>query len=131
MTLSELRDYFKVNFPWADIISVGKIDQNKERAVCFYRSKLSRPKINTIGGKENRTYSVLPISILLRYGKNYEAAAQKALEIYDFFDEKSFEINGERVFAISLYAGPIDVGSDDYGVYENTLEFDIYIQREV
>lgn len=131
MTLSQLRDYFKANFPWNDSISVGKIDQNKERAVCFYHSKVSRPKINTIGGKENRSYSVMPITILLRYGKNYEAATQKAQSIYDFFDEMSFIYNDERVFVISPYNEPIDVGTDDMGIYENTLEFDIYMQREV
>lgn len=130
MTLSDLRDYFKSNFPWKESISVGKIDKNKERAVCFYRSKVSRPKINTIGGKGNRSYTVLPISILLRFGKNYEAAAEKAGEIYNFFDEKTFDLNNERVFTVSPYSSPIDLGTDDQGVYENSLEFDLYITKK-
>lgn len=130
MTLSDLRDYFKSDFPWKESISVGKIDKNKERAVCFYHSKVSRPKINTIGGKANRSYTVLPISILLRFGKNYEAAAEKAKEIYGFFDEKTFDLNNERVFVISPYNEPIDLGTDDQGVYENSLEFDLYITKK-
>ena len=130
MTLSDLRDYFKSDFPWKESISVGKIDKNKERAVCFYHSKVSRPKINTIGGKANRSYTVLPISVLLRFGKNYEAAAEKAKEIYDFFDEKTFDLNNERVFVISPYNEPIDLGTDDQGVYENSLEFDLYITKK-
>lgn len=130
MTLSDLRDYFKSDFPWKESISVGKIDKNKERAVCFYHSKVSRPKINTIGGKGNRSYTVLPISILLRFGKNYEAAAEKAKEIYGFFDEKTFDLNNERVFVISPYNEPIDLGTDDQGVYENSLEFDLYITKK-
>lgn len=130
MTLSDLRDYFKSDFPWKESISVGKIDKNKERAVCFYHSKVSRPKINTIGGKANRSYTVRPISILLRFGKNYEAAAEKAKEIYDFFDEKTFDLNNERVFVISPYNEPIDLGTDDQGVYENSLEFDLYITKK-
>ena len=130
MTLSDLRDYFKSNFSWKESISVGKIDKNKERAVCFYHSKVSRPKINTVGGKGNRSYTVLPISILLRFGKNYEAAAEKAKEIYDFFDEKTFDLNNERVFVISPYNAPIDLRTDDQGVYENSLEFDLYITKK-
>lgn len=130
MTLSDLRDYFKSDFLWKESISVGKIDKNKERAVCFYHSKVLRPKINTIGGKANRSYTVLPISILLRFGKNYEAAAEKAKEIYDFFDEKTFDLNNERVFVISPYNEPIDLGTDDQGVYENSLEFDLYITKK-
>ena len=125
-----MRDYFKSDFPWKESISVGKIDKNKERAVCFYHSKVSRPKINTIGGKANRSYTVRPISILLRFGKNYEAAAEKAKEIYDFFDEKTFDLNNERVFVISPYNEPIDLGTDDQGVYENSLEFDLYITKK-
>lgn len=130
MTLSDLRDYFKSDFPWKESISVGKIDKNKERAVCFYHSKVSRPKINTIGGKVNRSYTLLPITILLRFGKNYEAAAEKAEEIYNFFDEKTFDLNNERVFAVSPYSAPIDLGTDDQGVYENSLEFDLYITKK-
>lgn len=130
MTLSELRDCFKSNFPWKESISVGKIDNNKDRAVCFYRSKVSRPKINTVGGKVNRSYTLLPITILLRFGKNYEAAAEKAEEIYNFFDEKTFDLNNERVFVVSPYSAPIDLGTDDQGVYENSLEFDLYIVKK-
>ncbi len=130
MTLSDLRDYFKSDFPWKESISVGKIDMNKERAVCFYHSKVSRPKINTIGGKGNRSYTVLPISVLLRFGKNYEAAAEKAEEIYNFFDERTFDLNNERIFVISPYNAPIDLGTDDQGVYENSLEFDLYITKK-
>lgn len=130
MKLSELRDYFKSNFPWEESLSVGKIDNNKDRAVCFYCSKVSRPKINTIGGKVNRSYTLLPITILLRFGKNYEAAAEKAEEIYNFFDEKTFDLNNERVFVVSPYFAPIDLGTDDQGVYENSLEFNLYIVKK-
>lgn len=130
MTLSELRDYFKSNFPWKESISVGKIDNNKDRAVCFYRSKVSRPKINTVGGKVNRSYTLLPITILLRFGKNYEAATEKAEEIYNFFDEKTFDLNNERIFVVSPYSAPIDLGTDDQGIYENSLEFDLYIVKK-
>lgn len=130
MTLSDLRDYFKTNFPWKDSISVGKIDKNKDQAVCFYYSKVSRPKINTVGGKDNRSYTLTPISILLRFGKNYEAAAEKAREIYDFFDEKTYDLKNERVFVISPYNRPIDLGTDDQGIYENSLEFDLYITKK-
>ena len=130
MTLSDLRDYFKIKFPWKDSISVGKIDKNQDQAVCFYHSKVSRPKINTVGGKGNRSYTLKPMSILLRFGKNYEAAAEKAREIYDFFDEKTYDLKNERVFIISPYDGPIDLGTDDQGVYENSLEFDLYITKK-
>ena len=41
MTLKEYKDYFKNEFGWTDSISIGKIDNNQEKALCFYDSKSS------------------------------------------------------------------------------------------
>lgn len=129
MTLSQLRDYFIMFFPWAESCSVGKIDKNKDNAVCFYVSKLPRAKVSAFGGKQNRGSDVKPVTVLLRYGRNAPAAEQMAEEIYDFFDETTFYIDDKRVFVISRYDGPIPYGTDDRGVYEYSFEFDFYIEK--
>ncbi|MBP3328727.1 MAG: hypothetical protein J6L91_07455 [Clostridia bacterium] len=126
MFLSELKDFFKTSFGWTEGISIGKIDNNLKRAICFYNSRHGVPKTGTIGGKQNRSYELKPVTILLRWDNNADAAERKAKEIYDFFDEKEFHLNGKRVFCISRYEGPIDLGTDDRGIYEFSFEFDIY-----
>ena len=35
MTLKQYKDYFKENFKRIDTISIGKIDNNQEKAICF------------------------------------------------------------------------------------------------
>ena len=50
MTLKQYKDYFKDNFKWTDSISIGKIDNNQEKAICFYNSNRILVYVGTIGG---------------------------------------------------------------------------------
>lgn len=126
MTLSEIRDYFIKNFGWEGSISIGKIDQNKDIAFCFYDSKQPRAKETAIGGKEYKSYTVKPVTALLRFGTNPNVAEKKAEEIYNFFDEKTIYINEKRVFIISRYDSAIPLGTDEKGIYEYSFNFDFY-----
>lgn len=128
MTLKQIKDYFKTTFNWTDDISTGKIDNNKEKAICFYNSKRSYFK-GTIGGVANKSTHIKPITILLRYTKNQNTAEIKAQEIYDFFLERSFFIDNKRVFVIIQGDEPISLGTDENNVYEYSLELDMYIER--
>ena len=128
--LKAIKDFFNTKYGWSDSISVGRIDKDCDRAVCFYRSKVPLPKLSALGGKENKSFERLPVTMLLRFTKSPETAAEKAQELYDFFDEKTFVIENRRVFVISRYDIPIDLGSDENGVCEYSLELDFYINKE-
>lgn len=128
MTLKPIKDYFKENFKWVDSISTGKIDDNQEKAICFYNSKRSY-FTGVIGGNANKSTDLKPITILLRYTKNQNTAEIKAQEIYDFFNERSFFIENKRIFVIMQSTEPIALGTDENNVYEYSLELDLYIER--
>lgn len=128
MTLKPIKDYFKENFGWVDKISTGKIDDNQEKAICFYNSKRSYFK-SVIGGNANKSTDIKPITILLRYTKNQNTAELKAQEIYDFFNERSFYVENKRIFVIMQSTEPIALGTDENNVYEYSLELDLYIER--
>ena len=127
--LTAIKDYFKAGFPWADSISIGKIDNNKEKAICFYGSRTNRAAAHTFGGKALQSYNHNAITILIRWGREKQAAADKAQAVFDFFDETQFTLNDKHAFCLSIYNGPIDLGSDEKGVYEYSLEFDFYTQK--
>lgn len=129
MTLKQYKDYFKKEFKWADHISIGKIDNNQDKAICFYNSKRGQSYIGTLGGKVNRSTDIKPITILLRYTKNQDLAEQMARKIYKFFEERTFFIDSKRIFTMMLYADPIDLGTDDKNVYEYSIELDFYEER--
>lgn len=126
MTLKQIKDYFKTTFLWDEAISIGKIDKDREKAICFYNSRIQSPKTGTIGGKKNRSYEMKPVTLLLRYGTNADIAEIKAKEIYDFFDEREIFIRNKRVFVVSRYNSAIDLGTDEKGVYEYSFEFNFY-----
>ena len=129
MTLKEYKDYLKSEFKWIDSISIGKIDNNKEKAICFYNSKRNNSYIGVFGGAKNKSTNIKPITILLRYTKNQNDAEIMAQKIYDFFNERSFFINEKRVFVQMLYGEPINLGTDDNNVYEYSIELNFYEER--
>lgn len=122
MTLKQYKDYFKASFNWNEAISIGKIDDNKEKAICFYNSKRTLSPIKAI---DKNTYKIKPITILLRYTKNQDTAEKMAISIYEFFDERNIEIEERVVIAQHLYSGPVSLGTDDNGVYEYSIEINL------
>ena len=131
MTLKQYKDYFKDNFKWTDSISIGKIDNNQEKAICFYNSNRNLAYIGTLGGLGNKSTNIKPITILLRYTKNQDGAEAMAQQIYDFFNERSFFIENKRIFTQMIYSEPIGLGTDDENVYEYSFELNFYEEREM
>ena len=123
MTLKQYKDDFKTSFAWDEGISIGKIDNNKEKGICFYNSKRTMTPIKTI---DTNTYKYKLVTILLRYTKNQDSAEIKAQEIYDFFNERSFYIENKRVFVKMVNDDPISLGTDENNVYEYSIELDFY-----
>lgn len=118
MTLKEYKDEFKASFKWSEAISIGKIDNNKEKAVCFYNSKRTLAPIKAI---DSNTYKIKPITVLLRYTKNQDTAEKMALSIYEHFDDRLIG----RTIAQHIYSEPVSLGTDDNGVYEYSIEINM------
>lgn len=122
MRIKQYREYFKSSFNWNEFISSGKIDNNKEKAICFYNSKRTLEPIKAI---DKNTYKIKPITILLRYTKNQDTAEQMAMSIYEFFDDKNFMIEDKHITSKHLYSEPVNLGTDENGVYEYSLEINM------
>lgn len=125
MRLKQYKDYFKTSFNWNEAISIGKIDNNKEKAICFYNSKRALTPIKAI---DKSTYKINPITILLRYTKNQDTAEEMANSIYEFFDDRKLEIEDKLIIAQHIYSGPVTLGTDNDGVYEYSLEIN-FLER--
>lgn len=129
ITLKQFKDYFKNEFKWTDSISIGKIDNNQEKTICFYNSKRQLSYQGVVGGKANSSTYIKPITILLRYTKNQDTAELKAQEIYEFFEERTFYIESKRIFTQMYINEPINLGTDDNNVYEYSFEIDFHVER--
>ena len=126
MRLKQYKDEFKASFNWNEAISIGKIDNNKEKAICLYNSKRVLAYDARIGGKKNKSTNIKPITILLRYTKNQDSAETMAQTIYDFYNERSYFIDNKRVFVKMIYDEPVNLGTDDNNIYEYSIELNIY-----
>lgn len=128
--LTAIKDYFKAGTGWGEAISIGKIDNNAEHAICFYNSRVNRAAAHTFGGAALQSYRHKAVTILLRWGRAKQAAEDKAQEVYDFFNDTQFKLGGKHAFALSVYESPIDLGTDENGVYEYSIELDFYAKKE-
>lgn len=126
MTLKEYREEFKNTFNWEDSLTIGKIDNNKDKAVCFYNSKRTLSPIKAI---DKNSYKIKPITILLRYTTNQDTAEQMANSIYEFYDDRTFFIEKKRITTQHIYSEPVNLGTDDSGVYEYSLEINFLEER--
>ena len=126
MLLKQYKDDFKTSFSWNEAISIGKIDNNKEKAICFYNSRRTMTPIKAI---DVSTYMYKPITILLRYTKNQNTAEEIANAIYEFYDDRVFYIDGKRVISQHYHSLPNNLGTDENGVYEYSLEINMLEER--
>jgi hypothetical protein len=128
MTVDQYLTDFETNFnDWdGSIATTGKIDRNKEKAICFYNSKREMAYQAYVGGKACKSTNIKPVTILLRYTKNQLRAEEMAQKVFDFYDERSFFIDNKRVFVIMPYNEPIYYGADEFGVFEYSIELDFY-----
>lgn len=123
----KVKDYLKTVIKDCDNWSIGKIDNNQEKAIAIYTN---RRKLDSLSKYKNlQSYGILPITLLLRWTKNYNTAETKANDIYELLDCSSFFVDDYRCNINCLYDGPIDLGSDENGVYKFSIELNLLYRK--
>lgn len=124
----KVKDYLKTVICDCQKWSIGQIDKNQEKAIALYANKRNMEKISDFA--KLQTYSYLPITLLLRWTKNYNVAETKASDIYELLNCSFFLIDDYKCNINCLYEGPIDLGPDDNGIYEFSIEFNLLFRKE-
>lgn len=130
MTLANIRDWLKT-FGIAEHYYIGKLDNKKEKSLGVYQRQGGNPKI-ALGGLANTKYQVKRISVLLHWNKNANETEITAQELYDkIITLKEPPVIGDtQVYYVSMQVPePVDVGTDDAGVYERVIWMEIYYER--
>lgn len=70
--------------------------------------------------------------MLIHWNKNSTETEKTAYKLYEQLEAvSSFLLNDTKVYFIKLLQSePISVGTDDNGIYEYVIEFDIYYERK-
>ena len=123
----KVKDYLKTIIKDCEKWYIGKMDENQEKAIAIYSNRRNLAKISNF--KNLQSYGILPITLLLRWTKNYNTAETKANEIYELLDCSSFFIDDYKCNINCLYDGPLDLGSDENGVYKFSIEFNLLYRK--
>lgn len=124
---TKVKDYLKTVVKECSKWYVGKMEDNQEKAIAIYSNRRNLTKISDF--KELQSYGILPITLLLRWTKNYTKAETKANEIYELLDCSSFFIDDYKCSIECLYEGPIDLGSDENNVFKFSIELNLLYRK--
>lgn len=122
-----VKDYLKTIISECEKWYIGKMDENQDKAIAIYTNRRNLAKISDF--KNLQSYGILPITLLLKWTKNYNTAETKANEIYELLDCSSFFIDDYRCNINCLYDGPIDLGSDENGIYKFSIELNLLYRK--
>lgn len=123
----KVKEYLKTVIKDCDNWSIGKIDNNQEKAIAIYSNRRQLDSLSKF--KDLQSYGILPITLLLRWTKNYNTAETKTNDIYELLDCSSFFIDDYKCNINCLYDGPIDLGSDENGVYKFSIELNLLYRK--
>lgn len=114
-----------------DHIYCGKMQDKKERCIGVYNLKRSRNRRETIGGDANSSYRVKQVSFLVHWDKSTERTEVAADALYEAVKNiRKMKANSKNIlFTKMLTDEPVDVGTDDNGVYEIVIEAEFYYER--
>lgn len=128
--LSEIRDWLKT-FAIGEHFFIGKMDGKKKQSIGIYQRESKEPPRIALGGVQNTKYEKKEISILIHWTENANETERKAAELYEKLKEIRQVTIGEcHIYFVMLQVPePIDVGTDDNGVYERVIWLDFYYER--
>lgn len=130
MMLKDVRDYID-SLSIADYVYMGKLDNKKECSIGVYHNKRNTAFQTAIGGPSLSSYGIKSVSFLIHWNKSPIDTENAANRLFDVLKEvREANINDATIKFIQLLSNePVDVGTDDNGVYEMVIEAAIIYER--
>ncbi|WP_368295679.1 minor capsid protein [Enterocloster citroniae] len=133
LTLNDIRGYI-AGLGIADDknVYIGKLNNKKEHSIGVYHRQGSGPPVMALGGYDYSSYDIRRISLLIHWDKDVRTSEQVAYGLYEKLKNVSIlSIGGTPINCIILQVPePVDVGTDDNGVYEYVIWLDFVYQRK-
>lgn len=132
LPLSSIRDWIaSLGIVLDDHVYSGKLDAKKKQSIGVYnRKQEGTPPRTVLGGAKK--YDIKRISLLVHgdeYQRKTEALAFKVWEAIE--QAKNVTINNKSIYIIQFVVPePVDVGTDDNGIYEFVIWVDLYYSTE-
>lgn len=132
LTLADVRDCIAgLGIAEDDNVYCGKLDNKKDKSIGVYHLKRSGQPNIAIGGMNNTSFGDKGISLLVHWNKSPRETEKVSMSLYEaLLNLKMVTINDSVIkFVRVLVPEPIDVGTDDNGIYEMVIECEFYYER--
>ena len=130
--IGDVRDYIAgLGIADNDNVYCGKLDNKKDKSIGVYNLNRQRPPQTAVGGLNNSSYRIKSISILVHWNTSVRDTEKAAEQPYNMLrDTNNKIINDTKLLFTKMQVdGPVDVGTDDKGIFESVIELDIYYER--
>lgn len=132
MKLEDVKDFVaSLGIVKEEQVYIGKLDARKEEVIGCYHLDRGDPPHIPLGGMDNASYDVMPVSFLLHWNRDFRQTEAAAKQLYDkLMRTEAEEINGHNILFIQmLVKEPQYIGTDEAGIYEAVIEAKIYTER--
>ncbi len=133
LTLKDVRQYVSgLGIAEDAHVYIGKLDNKKPKSIGIYNRKADGPAQVALGGLSCTSYGVKRISLLVHWNKDVSESEETAQKLYQrILQEADLMLGDTEIrFLVLQVPAPIDVGTDDTGVYEYVIWVDFVYQRE-
>ena len=123
MMLADVRDYI-AELKISDHVYMGKLDAKKEKSIGVYNSKHEHPYKTAIGGSELESYGTKYVTLLVHWNKSPRDTEKAANDLFERVRQaREVTVNNMLIKVIQpLTDGPVDVSTDDAGIYGMVIE---------
>lgn len=130
MELADIRDWIKT-LGVGDYFYIGKLENKRERSIGVYQRQIPGGANIALGGLDCTKTASKAVSILIHWDKYAHETEEAAQSLYDkILHVSDLEIAGKHVDYLQLdVPEPIDVGTDNNGVYERVIWLTLYYER--
>ena len=124
----DMREWLKTLHTKYSKYYAGKLDYNYEDAICVYTFKSPLGRQVAIGGVQNTKTKSATFTILIHGNKNYSETEIKSGALYeDIANSKNVSVGNHTINYIQMLGDkPVDLHTDDGGVYERLIDITIY-----
>lgn len=134
LTLEDIRQYISdLGIADDNNVYIGKLDNKSRKSIGVYNRKMDGPAQIALGGLSCTTYGTRTVSLLIHWNRDVSESEEAAYQLYEaLMNEKSGLMIGDTEirFLVLQVPAPVDVGTDDDGVYEYVIWLDFVYQRK-
>lgn len=131
MMLSDVRDYI-FSLGLTEHVYMGKMDSKSDRSIGVYNSKHEQTYKTAIGGPSMNSYGTKQVTILIHWSRSLVETERAAKELFEkLVNASEAPVNDQKIkFIQPLTEEPVDVGTDDSGIYEMVIEAAVIHERK-